>query len=139
LHLGRGLATGDLDNDGRLDALVVAQNEPLIYLHNRTVPPGHFIRFLLEGTRSNRDAIGATITISCAGRQRIGQRTGGGSYQSSSDPRIHFGLGEATRIDSVEIRWPSGRIDRHGSLDGDRQYLIREGEAPIVNTSQAKP
>lgn len=57
LHLGRGLAVGDLDNDGRMDALVVNQNEPLVYLHNRTEKGGHFIRFRLEGTRSNRDGV----------------------------------------------------------------------------------
>ncbi len=66
LHLGRGLAVGDMDNDGRLDALIVAQNEPLVYLHNETSPTGHFVRFQLEGTRSNRDAIGARITVTCA-------------------------------------------------------------------------
>ena len=63
LHLGRGLAVGDLDNDGRLDALVLNQDEPLVYLHNRTEQSGHFIRFSLEGTRSNRDAVGARVTI----------------------------------------------------------------------------
>ena len=113
LHLGRGLAIGDLDNDGRLDALVVVQNEQLVLLHNQTEPRGHFIRFRLEGTRSNRDAVGARVTISCAGRNRVGFRVGGSSFQSSSDPRVHFGIGNSTRIDSVEVKWPSGRVDRH--------------------------
>jgi tetratricopeptide (TPR) repeat protein len=131
LHLGRGLAFGDLDNDGLEDALVVAQNEPLIYLHNRTTEKRHSIRFRLEGTKSNRDAIGAKVTIACAGRDRIGLRIGGGSYQSSGDPRIHFGLGAATRVDRVEVRWPSGRVDRHPGLDADRDYLLREGERPV--------
>jgi tetratricopeptide (TPR) repeat protein len=132
LHLGRGLAFGDLDNDGLEDALVVAQNEPLIYLHNRTSVKRHYIRFCLEGTKSNRDAIGARVTISCAGRDRIGLRIGGGSYQSSSDPRIHFGLGEATGVDRVEVRWPSGRVDRHPGLAADRDHLLREGEPPVA-------
>ena len=134
LHLGRGLAIGDLDNDGRLDALVVAQNEALIYLHNQTARPGHFIRFRMEGTRSNRDAVGARITISCADRRRVGQRIGGGSYQSSSDPRIHFGLGASTRIESLEVKWPSGKLEHHGRLGVDREYLLREGEPPILQS-----
>ena len=132
LHLGRGLAVGDLDNDGRIDAVVVVQNEPLVFLHNRTRPPGHFVRFRLEGTRSNRDAVSARITIEAAGRKRVGFRVGGSSFQSSSDPRIHFGLGEALRIDSVEIKWPSGRVDRHTGLAADREYFVREGEAPAA-------
>src|SRR5262249_38955842 len=88
LHLGRGLAVGDLDNDGRVDALVLNQNQPLVYLYNRTENAGHFIRFSLEGTRSNRDAVGARVTITSGGRRRMSERTGGGSYQSASDPRL---------------------------------------------------
>ena len=139
LHLGRGLAVGDLDNDGRLDALVVVQNEPLIFLHNRTEQRGHDIRFRLAGTRSNCDAVGARVMISCAGRQRVGFRVGGSSYQSSSDPRIHFGLGEAMRIDSVEIKWPSGHVDRHNGLAADHEYLVREGAAPIARPTALVP
>ncbi len=84
LHLGRGLAVGDLDNDGRLDALIVAQNEPLVYLHNETSPTGHFVRFQLEGTRSNRDAIGARSHGHLRGRKLVAQRVGGSSYLSIS-------------------------------------------------------
>ncbi len=97
-----------LDNDGRLDAVVMAQNEPLIYLHNQTDNRGHFISLALEGTRSNRDGVGARVTIHAGGRRQVAQRYGGGSYQSAGDPRIHFGLGDATSVESVEIRWPSG-------------------------------
>jgi len=132
LHLGRGLAVGDLDNDGRLDAVVLAQNEPLIYLHNRTRPQGHFVVFALQGTKSNRDGVGARLTISSAGRHQAAERYGGGSYQSSGDPRLHFGLGAATSVESVEVRWPSGRVDRHGRLPADREYLLREGSTPLV-------
>jgi len=139
LHLGRGLAVGDLDNDGRIDALVVAQNEPLVFLHNQTEHRGHYIRFRLEGTRSNRDAVGARITISCAGRKRFGFRVGGSSYQSSSDPRIHFGIGDSTRIDSVEVKWPSGHVDRHSGLAADHEYFVREGEAPIASRTVVAP
>jgi len=132
LHLGRGLAVGDLDNDGRRDAVVVAQNEPLIYLHNQTAVHAHFVVFSLEGTKSNRDAVGARITMSAGGRRQSAERYGGGSYQSASDPRIHFGLSEATMVDLVEIRWPSGHVDRHRGLKADRQYALREGSPPVA-------
>ena len=131
LHLGRGLAIGDIDNDGRMDAIVLDQNEPLVYLHNRTAAPGHFIRFSLEGTRSNRDGVGARVTIRSGGRSRVSERYGGGSYQSASDPRLQFGLGALQQVDSVEVRWPSGRVEHHSGLAADREYRLREGASPV--------
>ena len=131
LHLGRGLAVGDLDNDGRIDAVVVNQNEPLVYLHNQTDRPGHFIRFSLEGTRSNRDAVGTRVTLRCGGRRQTAERIGGGSYQSASDPRLHFGLGDLRQVESVDVRWPSGQLDHYERLDADREYRLREGAKPL--------
>ncbi len=127
-HLGRGLAAGDLDNDGRIDAVAIAQNEPLIYFHNQA-EGGHFLVLQLEGVRSNRDGVGARVTLRADGRPRVAQRVGGGSYQSSSDPRIHFGLGPSARAESVEVRWPSGRIDRFRDLPADTAYSLREASA----------
>jgi predicted Zn-dependent protease len=127
LHLGRGLAVGDLDHDGRLDVLVVVQNEPLVYLHNESERVGHFVVFQLEGKRSNRDAVGAKVAVTCGGRVRVAHRVGGGSYQSSSDACHHFGLAEARRVDSVEVRWPSGQVDRFGPLEADTAYRLVEG------------
>jgi tetratricopeptide (TPR) repeat protein len=138
LHPGRGLAFGDLDNDGRVDAVVLNQNEPLVYLHNRTEHPGHFIRFSLEGTRSNRDGVGARVTIDCGGRRRMSERIGGGSYQSASDPRIHFGLGASRQVDSVEVRWPSGHVDHHAGLTAGREYRLLEGRNPL-EVSNGRP
>jgi thioredoxin-like negative regulator of GroEL len=126
-RIGRGLAVGDLDNDGRIDLVAVPQNSPLVYFRNRT-PGGHSVTFLLEGTRSNRDAVGAMVTLTAGARRRRAWRLGGGSYQSASDPRIHFGL-EVDRIEQVEVRWPSGRVDRFGSLEVDCAYRLREGAA----------
>jgi hypothetical protein len=126
-RIGRGLAAGDLDNDGRVDLLVLGQEAPLAYFHNRT-RGGHSLTLRLEGTRSNRDAIGATVTILACSRRQIAPRVGGGSYQSASDPRLHFGLGSCLRTDWVEVRWPSGRVDRFPSLAADRGYLLREGD-----------
>lgn len=129
LHVGRGLAVGDLDNDGRADALVLSQNEPLAYFHNKT-NGGHFLTLrLIGGARSNRDAIGATITVRAAGRRQVLQRYGGGSYQSASDLRLTVGLGTAERTESIEVRWPSGAVDTYRSLPVDTGYVLREGNA----------
>ena len=127
LYVGRGLAIGDLDNDGRLDAVMVAQNGPLVYFHNRAQPArGHFVTFDLEGTKSNRDGVGASVALMAGGRKQFKQRLGGASFQSASDPRLHFGLGRSEQEVSVEVRWPSGRVDRHHHLVADKFYRLIE-------------
>src|SRR5262249_33107540 len=109
LRMGRGLAQGDLDNDGRVDVLVVSQNEPLVYFHNRTETERvHSITFFLEGTTSNRDGVGSKVSVKHGERMAVAPRLGGGSYQSASDARVHFGLGESRLVDYVDVRWPSG-------------------------------
>ena len=127
-RLARGLAVGDLDNDGRVDLVIVPQNAPVTYFHNRG-EAGHGLTLRLEGTASNRDAIGARVTVTAGGRRQSGWRIGGGSYQSASDPRLHFGLGDAERVDEVEVAWPSGRVTRTGPLPADNGYLLREADA----------
>jgi enediyne biosynthesis protein E4 len=127
LRMARGLAVGDVDNDGRLDVLIVSHNQPLGYLKNRT-KGGRFVSLRLEGRDSNRDAVGAKVAVIAGGRRRVAQRIGGGSYQSASDPRLHFGLGNADRIDAIEITWPSGNVDRYVGLSADTGYLLREGQ-----------
>jgi enediyne biosynthesis protein E4 len=136
-RVGRGLAAGDLDNDGRVDALILAQNEPLAYFHNRTEKPGRFITFSLEGTRSNRDGIGARVTITAGGRRQVASRLGGGSYQSAGDSRLHFGLGNSEVVDSVEVRWQSGKIDRWTNLAAGKWYLLPEG-AQVPRSMQVR-
>ena len=127
--MGRGLACGDLDNDGLVDAIVVSQNEPLAFFHNRTgISRGHFSVFLLEGTTSNRDAVGAIVSVRCGRRVQVAPRLGGGSYQSAGDPRLHFGLAESRTVDSVDVRWPSGRVDHFSNLAADTGYRLREGD-----------
>jgi tetratricopeptide (TPR) repeat protein len=127
-RVGRGLAAGDLDNDGRIDVLLVAQDGPLAYFHNRTAG-GHALTLRLVGTASHRDAVGARVTVVAGGRRRVAWRFGGGSYQSASDPRLHFGLGGAGRVEAIEVSWPSGRVDRFGPLAADTGYLLLEGQA----------
>jgi hypothetical protein len=126
-RIARGLAAGDLDNDGATDILIVSQDGPLAYFHNRS-SGHHWLTIGLEGTASNRDAVGARVTVTAGGRSRTGWRVGGGSYQSASDPRLHFGLGTADRVDRVEVAWPSGRVDRFGPLGADSGYALREGD-----------
>jgi hypothetical protein len=140
-RMGRGLAVGDVDNDGREDVLILSHNETLAYLHNRS-DCGRFLTLRLEGRASNRDAVGAKVTVVAGGRRRVAWRVVGGSYQSASDPRIHFGLGPVDWIEAVEVTWPSGRIGRYRDLRTDSAYLLREGEEqprPLVGFPGATP
>ena len=127
-RMGRGLAVGDLDNDGREDVLILAHNQPLAYFHNRT-HGGRFLTLRLESGQSNRDAVGAKVAITVGNRRCVAQRVGGGSYQSASEPRLRFGLGESDLVDLIEVSWPSGRLDRYQHVRADAGYLLREGES----------
>ncbi len=127
-RLGRGLTVGDLDNDGRLDVVIVSMNDPIALLHNETPSGDHFLTLSLEGTSSNRDAVGARVAVTAAGRTQVSARFAGGSYLSASDRRLHFGLGAARIVDRVEVTWPSGKRDTYQGLAADTGYRLREGE-----------
>ncbi len=127
-RVGRGLAVGDLDNDGRPDVLILSQNGPLAAFHNDG-PTGHFLTLQLRGTTSNRDAIGAIVRVTSSGITRTLYRHGGGSFLSASDPRLHIGLGSSVAPVAVEVHWPSGRIDRHPALKADAIHQLIEGAA----------
>ena len=122
---------GDLDNDGRQDVLILSHNQPLAYFHNRT-KGGRSLTLRLEGRGSNRDAVGARVTVVSAGRRLVAWRTGGGSYQSASDPRLHFGLGDSPRAESIEVAWPSGHVDRFAGVNAGAAYLLREGSGQAM-------
>ena len=105
--VGRGLALGDIDNDGRLDAVVTGNDGTFYVLHNATTTQNHWLTLLLIGHKSNRDAIGAEVKITTVKGIQMATVTTAGSYLSSSDKRVHFGLG-SEKTANVEIRWPSG-------------------------------
>src|SRR5262249_13382207 len=127
LHAGRGLAIGDLFNDGRLSAVVSNMNDHPSLLVNQVRSSNHWIAIRTIGTESNRDGIGARITVKAGSRVLIDEVRSGASYASQSDMRVHFGLGASTRIDWVQIRWPSGRVEQFENLPVDTIQTIREG------------
>jgi hypothetical protein len=123
---GRAVALVDLFNRGVLDVMVASQNQPALVYRNSVVPGRHWIGFKLVGSRSNRSAIGAEVTVEAGGVRRLRIVDGGMGFASQNDRRLHFGLGRAGRVDRAVIRWPSGArqvIERPGV---DRLHVITE-------------
>jgi hypothetical protein len=124
----RGAAFGDLANNGNIDIVVLNVGEPPSLLLNTNQSPNHRVLFRLVGTKSNRAAIGARVTIHAGGIGQVDEVRGGGSYLSQNDLRLHFGLGIASKIESVEIRWPSGKMEELKDVLADQLYTIMEGQ-----------
>jgi enediyne biosynthesis protein E4 len=122
----RGAAFGDFDNDGRIDIVVNALNQPAKLLLNRTSNPGHWLQFDLQGVSSNRDGIGASIAVTARGRTLYNHATTSVGYNSSSDRRVHFGLGEAKTARRIEIRWPSGRTQILENIAAGQTLKVKE-------------
>jgi len=127
LFSGRGMAVGDFDNDGDADVLASNNGEPPLLLRNQGGNRNNWIGLNLVATKSNPAAVGAVITWQAGTVKRTRLKTGGGSYLSSHDPREILGVGAATKIDSVEIRWPSGKIDRLTNLPLNTYVKVVEG------------
>jgi hypothetical protein len=131
----RGLAIGDLWNDGRLSAVISNMNAKNSLFVNQVKHPNHWIAFKTIGTKSNRDGIGARITVWAGKRQLVDEVRSGSSYVSNSDMRVHFGLGAATKVDSVEIRWPSGLVEKFPNVAVDQINTVKEGNGVAVTTN----
>ncbi len=143
-RVSRGLAAVDLDNDGNLDLVVENLVGAPVILHNEGKPGTHWVTFDLAGTKSNRLAIGARVTIRSSGIThpptqpqpqpmiQTDEVRSGGSYLSQGDLRVHFGLGPATEVDSVEIHWPSGRTETLAHLPADHIYSVLEGSGLVA-------
>jgi hypothetical protein len=125
------MAIGDYDNDGQLDAVIAVVNDAPVLLRNSGDQANHWLSIKLVGTSSNRDAVGARVTVAAGGRTVTEEIRASGSYLSQSDLRAHIGLGSATRADRIDIAWPSGRTESAGAVDADMFLIIREGSGIV--------
>ncbi|MBY0456717.1 MAG: ASPIC/UnbV domain-containing protein, partial [Gemmataceae bacterium] len=127
-YLGRGAALGDLDNRGRFDVVCAPTNEPVAILRNRHDTGHHWLGIKAIG-KPYRDAVGARVEVQLAGGEKLLRAVkGGGSYLSSNDRRLLFGLGTRDKIERVTIRWPSGQTQTWGALAVDRYWTLTQGE-----------
>lgn len=127
-HDGRAVAVGDLFNNGAVDVVVANQSGPLLLYKNHVDPANKWIEFGLEGTRSNRDAIGAELTLYWNGKKQLQQVSGGSGFAAENDLRLHFGLGKNPRIEKAVIHWPSGSVQTLDGLRPDQIYHIKEAQ-----------
>ena len=134
----RGAAFGDINNDGNLDVVIMNIGKPPTLLINQSGSQNHRVLFKLVGTRSNRMAIGARITVKAGKLTQMNEVRAGGSYLSSHDPRLHFGLGQESKIDEVSVRWPGGKVENLRDVPADFIYTVVEGEGIKDKTALPK-
>jgi hypothetical protein len=124
--VSRGMAVGDYDNDGDMDVFILNLDQPSILLRNDGGNSNHWLMVHLMGTRSNRDGVGARVTVQAGDLTLVEERRTGTSYLSQNDPRLHFGLGRVETVDGVTVRWPSGVVQRLADVEVDRVITIVE-------------
>lgn len=130
-RVSRGAAVADFDNDGDLDILVCNNGQAPQLLRNDGGNANHWLQILLIGTKSNRDGVGARVKVVAGDLLLYDQRKGGMSYQSAQDPRLHFGLGQRRKVDTVEIVWPSGAVTKLADIRADQILAVKEGEGLV--------
>ena len=130
-RVSRGAAIGDFDNDGALDILISNNGQPPQLLRNTGGNTNHWLQILLIGTKSNRDGVGARVKLTAGDMVLFDQRKGGMSYQSAQDPRLHFGLGQQKKVDSIEIIWPSGTVTNLKHVPCDQTIAVQEGKGIV--------
>ena len=136
-YVGRAALTADFWNRGRQDLLITSLDASSVLLRNEAPSVGHWLRIKTVGSKSNRDGFGAKVEIAVEGSIRYAEVRAGSSFESSSDPRVHFGLGSATRVDAITIRWPSGQVDKVGPIAADQEVIVREGSGVVSNSVKA--
>jgi hypothetical protein len=129
-HVSRGCAFGDFDNDGDMDVVVMNMNEPPSLLRNDAPPGNHWLKIRLEGTHSNRSAIGSRVVVRYGGKSQAQEVMSQSSYLSANDPRLHFGIGANTTAD-VTVRWPDGKSESYMALSANQLVTIREGQGIV--------
>jgi hypothetical protein len=137
-HAGRGLAMGDLWNDGRISAVISNMNAPPSLLVNQVRSTNHWIAFRTIGTKSNRDGIGARILVKAGPRTLVDEVRSGSSYNSNHDMRVHFGLGAIAKVDWVDVRWPSGLTERYEDVTSDKINTLKEGSGKALEATAKK-
>jgi hypothetical protein len=139
-YIGRAALAADFWNRGRQDILFTVMDGSPVLLRNEVPNPGHWLRIKTVGHKSNRDGFGTQVEITAAGFKQSAEVRANSSFESASDPRLHFGLGNATRVDSVVIHWPSGQVDRIGPQAADQQLTVEEGGRVVpIRTTQPSP
>ena len=128
---GRGLATADFDNDGDIDLAVVARGDYPELLRNDGGNANHWLEVLLIGTKSNRDGVGASLKLTSEGFTQVKQSQGGMGYMSANDPRIHFGLGQRKKIESLVVTWPSGTVEKLADVPINQIIAVKEGAGVV--------
>ncbi len=134
-QVARGVATADFFNDGNESVLITVLDGSPILLRNRSSFPGHWLRLKTVGTKSNRDGFGARIEVRAGGRMFYKEVRTNSSFESASDPRLHFGLGASAKVDAITIRWPSGITDSVGPQSANQEIVLQEGRGVVSGSS----
>jgi hypothetical protein len=137
-YAARGAASADFTNSGRQDVLLSVLDGSPVLLRNQSAPSGHWLRIQLIGKRSNRDGLGARVEVKAGSSSQVLEARTNASFESASDPRLHFGLGRADKVDSIQVLWPSGTIDKIENESTNQELVIEEGRG-VVDRHAAVP